>query len=82
MNQRQIASQIAAFKGCSTEEARQKAKTFAKHCAVPLSKVNFINLSFGMYSDSQMHYYGENRDTLHFVYTTTDKERYNFSILD
>jgi len=82
MTQRQIALQIAAFKGCSMEEARQKAKTFAENCAVSLGKVNFINLSFGMYSDSQMHYYGENRDTLHFVYTTTDKERWNFSILE
>lgn len=82
MTRRQIELQIAAFKGCSMEEARQKAKIFADNCAVPIGKVNFINLSFGMYSDNQMHYYGQNRDTLHFVYTTTGKEKYNFSILD
>lgn len=81
MTRKQIQAQIAAFTG-DWKTAERKAKVFDENCCVPLSQVTNIELSFGKYGDSHGNYYGENRNTLHFHYTTWDGEKYRFSILD
>lgn len=81
MTRKQIQQQIAAFTG-DWKTAARKAKVFDENCCVPLSQVTNIELSFGKYNDGSMNYYGENRETLHFTYTTKDNERFHFSILD
>lgn len=81
MKRKQVQAQIAAFTG-DWKTAARKAKVFDENCCVPLSQVKNIDLAFGKYNDGTMHYYGENRNTLHFTYYTWDGERYCFSILD
>ena len=81
MTLKQIYNQIAAFTG-DWKSAMRKAKTFDHNCCVPLAQVTEIKLAFGKYNDGSKHYYGENRDTLHFRYTIKTGEKYNFSILD
>ena len=81
MTRKQIQAQIAAFTG-DWKTAARKAKVFDENCCVPLSQVKSIELAFGKYNDGSMNYYGENRNTLHFLYTTWDGEKYRFSILD
>jgi hypothetical protein len=80
MKLKQIQQQIASFTG-DWKTAARKAKTFDENCCVPLSQVKSIELSFGKYSRG-LEYYGENRDTLHFIYTISDGTKYQFSILD
>ena len=81
MTRKQIQQQISAFTG-DWKTAARKAKVFDENCYVPLSQVKNIELSFGKYGDGHGNYYGENRNTLHFHYTTRDEEKYWFSILD
>ena len=81
MTRKQVYQQIAAFTG-DWKSARRKADVFDGNCCVPLAQVTSIDLSFGKYGDGSGHYYGENRDTLHFRYTIKTGEKFNFSILD
>lgn len=81
MTRKQIQQQIASFTG-DWKTAARKAKVFDENCCVPLSQVKNIELSFGKYGDGHGNYHGENRDTLHFHYTTWGGEKYRFSILD
>lgn len=80
MKLKQVQAQIAAFTG-DRKTAARKAKVFDENCCVPLSRVTTIELSFGHCTDIDGTRH-ENRDTLHFHYTTLDGEKYWFSILD
>ena len=79
MTRKQIQQQIASFTG-DWKTAARKAKVFDENCCVPLSQVTNIELSFGHCTRNGIRQ--ETHDTLQFHYTTRDKEKYRFSILD
>jgi hypothetical protein len=80
MTRKQIYNQIAAFTG-DWKSARRKAEIFDHNCLVVLAQVKNLKLSFGRRLNDADHYI-EDRDTLHFRYTTKQGEEYHFSILD
>ena len=81
MKRTQLYKQIATFTR-DIGRSKRAVKIFDANCAVPLSQVTSVSLSYGKYNDGTMHYYGENKDTLHFKYEDTRGNNFHFSILE
>ena len=76
----QVCDQIAEFTGDKRTEAMRKAKLFRQNCCVPLKQVTGIRLMLGCKKVGNLSVY--NHDTLHFVYSDSDGDKHQFSILD
>ena len=84
MTRKQVCNQITQFTG-DWKGAKRKADIFEQNCCVPLRQVKSIVLSFGkawQVDEKGNHFFGENRNTLNFLYLTNKGEKYHFGILD